>query len=111
MDKISVLMSTYREPIEWIKLSVESIINQTYKNIEYIIIVDDPDNKELISFLSDYENRFEFVKVVINEKNIGLVASLNKGLKYCSGEYIARITVNSTRHYAIKFYYGSSGIV
>ena len=91
MDKISVLMSTYREPIEWIKLSVESIINQTYKNIEYIIIVDDPDNKELISFLSDYENRFEFVKVVINEKNIGLVASLNKGLKYCSGEYIARM--------------------
>ena len=40
MDKVSVIMSTYKEPIEWIQQSVDSILNQTYKNLEFIIIVD-----------------------------------------------------------------------
>lgn len=91
MDKVSVLMSTYKEPIEWIKLSIESILFQTYTNIEFVIIVDAPDNKELINLLHEYEKEYDCIKLIINEKNIGLVASLNKGLEYCTGKYIARM--------------------
>lgn len=44
---ISVVMSTYKEPIEYIEQSINSILNQTYRDIEFVIIVDNPDNAEL----------------------------------------------------------------
>ena len=75
---ISVVMSTYREPIKYIKESVNSILHQTYKDIEFIIIVDDPDNFELIQYLKNISHSDERIKLYINEKNIGLTASLNK---------------------------------
>ena len=84
-------MSTYNEPLSWIKESVESILNQTYLNIEFIIIVDNPNNVELIELLEQYERIHRHVKIYKNTQNLGLVQSLNKGLKLCSGEYIARM--------------------
>ena len=41
---ISVIMSTYKEEENLIRKSIESILNQSYKNFEYIIILDNPDN-------------------------------------------------------------------
>ena len=43
---ISVVMSTYKEPIEYIEQSINSILNQTYRDIEFVIIVDNPDNAD-----------------------------------------------------------------
>ena len=43
--KISVVMATYREPEEYLRKSIESILNQTFKDFEFIIVLDDPDNK------------------------------------------------------------------
>lgn len=91
MRKISVLMSTYNEPLTWIRESIESIINQTYSNIEFIIIMDNPQNIELIKLLEEYESKYKNIIIYKNSKNLGLVESLNKGLKLCSGEYIARM--------------------
>ena len=42
---ISVIMSTYKEDEELLRESIESILNQTYKDIEFIIILDYPDNE------------------------------------------------------------------
>lgn len=91
VETISVLMCTFREPMEWIKLSLESILKQSYKKIEIILIVDDPDNEELINFLELYASDDKRIRIIINNENIGLVKSLNKGLHYCSGKYIARM--------------------
>ena len=88
---ISVLMCVYKEPVSYIIQSVESIIYQTYPDIEFIIIVDDPTNTEVIRKLEEYRDKYEMISLYINEKNIGLVDSLNKGLQYCHGEYIARM--------------------
>ena len=46
MVETSVIMATYKESIECLKQSIESIINQTYNDFEFIIILDNPDNKE-----------------------------------------------------------------
>ena len=46
-EKISVIMSTYKEKREWIELSIESILGQTYQNIEFLVIIDDPYNMEI----------------------------------------------------------------
>lgn len=88
---ISVIMSTYREPLKYVRESAASILNQTYQDIEFIIIVDDPNHEELIVYLKDLENADNRVKVVVNEVNCGLPESLNKAIKLSSGEYIARM--------------------
>lgn len=88
---ISVIMSTYNEKMEWIKRSVNSILNQTYKNIEFIIIVDNPTNQKLINLLKKYQESDNRIKLIINKQNMGLVKSLNIALEHCRGTYIARM--------------------
>ena len=47
VDKISIIMSTYNESIHELEQSVNSIIEQTYKNIEFIIVNDNPQNQNI----------------------------------------------------------------
>ena len=42
-EKVSVIMSTYKEKKEWLRLSIESILKQSYQNLEFLIIIDEPD--------------------------------------------------------------------
>ena len=86
---ISVIMSTYNESIKELDDSISSVLNQTYSNIEFIIINDNPNNHVLDEYLSNVTD--DRVKIVKNEKNIGLVKSLNKALQLARGEYIARM--------------------
>lgn len=88
---VSVLMSVYKEPIDWLHLSIDSIINQTFKDFEFIIICDNPQYKESISLLNEYEKRDERIRLIVNDENIGLTKSLNKGLDLAKGKYIARM--------------------
>lgn len=88
---ISVLMCVYNEPIKYITHAIDSIINQTYKKIELIIILDNPKNNNAKSILDQYVQTYNSIHYYVNEKNLGLPQSLNRGLKYCSGELIARI--------------------
>lgn len=88
-DKVSIIMSVYNEDKEQLKSSIESILNQTYKNIEFIIILDNPCEYWKENFIKSYkDNRIKFF---INQKNIGLTKSLNKALKETTGNYIARM--------------------
>lgn len=89
--KVSVIMSIYNENINWIIDSIESILNQSYRNLEFIIVLDNPDNIEIIELLETYKFRDKRVQVIINEKNIGLIKSLNKAILNTSGELIARM--------------------
>lgn len=90
-DLISVIMSVYNEKDEWIKQSVESIINQSYRNLQIIIVLDSPSNNNARKLLLHYQNKDSRVRIIENDKNIGLVASLNKALLYADGKYIARM--------------------
>lgn len=88
---ISIVMSTYNESEKELKEAIESMLNQTYNNFEYIIILDNPENKEHIQIINDYCLKDKRIKFIINEKNIGLALTLNKGIKYSNGQYIARM--------------------
>ncbi|HSA06013.1 MAG TPA: glycosyltransferase [Candidatus Gastranaerophilales bacterium] len=85
--KISVLMPVYNGA-KYLKEAIDSILAQSFKDFEFLIINDaSTDNSaEIIKSYSD--NRINFLN---NEKNIGLAASLNKGLDIAKGEYIARM--------------------
>lgn len=88
---ISVIMSVYNEPIEWLNMAVESILNQTYRDFEFIIVNDNPsrlENKEVLELIAKRDTR---VRIISNEENIGLTKSLNKAIALCKGQYIARM--------------------
>lgn len=87
---ISVLMSIYKEPEAWLRESIDSILSQSFRNFEFIIINDLPTrdiNTELLQYYKDSDDR---IKIIKNEQNIGLTKSLNKGLRAVQGKYIIR---------------------
>lgn len=88
---ISVIMSCYNERLNVLSQAVESILNQTYEMLQFIIIVDNPDNNGLINVLRKYSEKDSRIEIHINKKNIGLAASLNKAIDLAKGEYIARM--------------------
>lgn len=86
---VSVVMAVYNGD-KYLKESIESILNQTYKNIEFIVINDGSlDNTKEI--LEKYQQKDPRIKVLNNGINKGLIYSLNKGFKEAQGKYIARM--------------------
>src|SRR3990167_3914129 len=75
--KISVIMSVYNG-ITYLRQAVESIIKQTYRNFEFII-VDDASTDETWDYLKSLND--PRVKLIKNKKNLGLAASLNIALR------------------------------
>ncbi|CDE69487.1 MAG: glycosyltransferase [Clostridium sp. 44_14] len=86
---VSILMSTYNETPKELDESINSILHQTYSNFEFLIINDNPNNCELEETLKTYVD--SRIRIIRNEKNLGLVKSLNAGLKLCEGQYVARM--------------------
>ncbi|GHV39970.1 hypothetical protein FACS189490_04420 [Clostridia bacterium] len=89
--KISVIMSTYNENETELRQSVESILNQTYSDFEFIIVLDNPGDKMIKTILSSYAESDHRIKLIENEDNLGLASSLNKAIELSTGEYIARM--------------------
>lgn len=85
---VSVLMAEYNTNPEYLDESIESILNQTHKNFE-LIIIDDCGSNDMKKFVKKYNDKR--IKVIKNEKNIGLANSLNKGLKIAKYDYIIRM--------------------
>jgi glycosyltransferase involved in cell wall biosynthesis len=96
---VSVIMSVYNESEEELSKAVESIQNQTYKNIEVIILLDNPDNNRLRTLLKSYKKRDNRIKLIFNKKNLGLAKSLNVGIKDANGIYIARMDADDISTY------------
>lgn len=87
MPQISVLMPVYNAQ-KYLGEAIDSIINQSYKNWELILINDGSDDGSEAIIKSYEDTRIKYLK---NDFNIGLINTLNKGLEFCSGKYIARM--------------------
>lgn len=87
MCKVSVVMPVYNGE-KYLKEAIDSILNQTYTDFEFIIINDGSTDstKEIIQSFEDQR-----IVVLENEKNLGIVSTLNRGLDCAVGEYIARM--------------------
>jgi len=88
---VSVIMSVYNEREKWLIESIESVLNQSYRGLEFIIILDNPSNKKLENIIENYSNKDARIRYFKNERNIGLVKSLNKALTYVKGDFVARM--------------------
>ena len=85
---ISVVMSVYNGE-KYLDEAIESILNQTYKDFEFIIINDGSTDKSL-EIIEKYKNQDDRI-ILISRENKGLVASLNEGIELAKGKYIARM--------------------
>lgn len=87
---VSAVITTYKRPFDIIKRAAESILNQTYENIELIIVDDSPSDYDLRDEVQSMMDALgERVKYIQHEKNMGACAARNTGLKAAEGEYIA----------------------
>lgn len=86
---VSVLIPAYNVE-DYIEIALNSILNQSYKNIE-VIVVDDCSVDETFNILTRISKKDSRVKVFKNKKNIKIVKTLNYGIKQCNGEYILRM--------------------
>ena len=86
MDLISIVVAVYNAE-QTLKKCVDSLLAQTYKNTE-IILVNDCSTDNSLSVCKEYESKYENVIVVDNEKNSGVSFTRNQGIKASKGKYI-----------------------
>lgn len=86
---VSVLMPVYNGST-FLEESLASILNQTYKNFEFIII-DDGSTDGTYQILKRYTKTDQRIKIISHKKNRGIVFSLNQGLELAKGKYILRM--------------------
>ncbi|MBA2611551.1 MAG: glycosyltransferase family 2 protein [Bacteroidetes bacterium] len=84
---ISVIMAAYNAE-EFISVAIDSILNQSFRNFEFIII-NDASTDRTLSIINTYND--ERIKIITNQKNCGLAVSLNIGIRAATGKYIARM--------------------
>ena len=85
--KISVIIPFFDET-NLLTRAINSVLHQTYKNFEIIIINDNPDKKsEILEIKKKFNNKL--IKYIFNKRNIGAGLSRNKGIMVAKGKYIA----------------------
>lgn len=91
MPKVSIIMGIYNTlKKEYLEMSINSILNQTFKDFEFIIC-DDGSTNECFKWAEELCKNDERCILIRNEENRGLSYTLNRCLKVAKGEYIARM--------------------
>lgn len=86
MPKVSVLMPVYKTNEAYLRETIESILNQTYTDFEFLILDDCPSDSRESVVKSYKDKRIKYLK---NEKNLGITPSRNKLIDISQGEYLA----------------------
>src|SRR3972149_9653778 len=89
MNTLSVIMATYNENRDFLQHCTQSILNQTYRDFEFLIVIEPGDtNREYLKSLASTDNR---IRVIENASRLGVAASRNRAIMEGRGEYIALI--------------------
>jgi glycosyltransferase involved in cell wall biosynthesis len=84
---VTVLMPVYNGE-KYLREAIESILNQTFSDFEFLIL-DDGSTDNSLDIIQSYKD--SRIRVVQNDENLRLIATLNKGIQLAQGEYIARM--------------------
>lgn len=91
---VSVCIPAYNNA-DYIKETIECVLNQTYKNIE-LIVVDDQSKDNTVDVVRSIQD--DRLKLYINEKNLGMSGNWNRCMELCTGEYIKLICADDLIH-------------
>ena len=92
---VSVIMSVYNDE-KYVPFAIDSILNQSFKDFEFIILNDGSTDKTL-EILKEYKSKESRI-VLIDQENKGLTKSLNIGIKKAKCKYIARMDSDDISH-------------
>lgn len=84
---VSVIVPVYNSE-KYVSKTLDSIIDQCYKNIE-IIIVDDCSTDNTYSIIREYLNKYIYISYIKLDNNCGVAVARNKGIEFAKGRYIA----------------------
>jgi len=84
---VSIAMATYNGA-KYIEEQLQSIIHQTYSNLE-IVIVDDCSKDNTVEIVEQYQQEYPFIRLYVNEQNSGVTKTFEAAIQECSGEFIA----------------------
>ena len=87
MDLISVIIPYYKKK-KFINQTINSVLQQTYKNFELIIIYDDKNKSDLV-FIKQITKKDKRVKIIDNKNNMGAGKSRKKGIELSKGKFLA----------------------
>jgi glycosyltransferase involved in cell wall biosynthesis len=85
MQRVSAVITTLNRPKE-VQEAIASVLNQTYSDLELLVVVDGPDAPSLQSLDGITDPR---IRVIVNPVNVGLAEARNVGVRHSSGEWIA----------------------
>ncbi|NJD52501.1 MAG: glycosyltransferase [Candidatus Methanoperedens sp.] len=85
--KISAVMPVYNAEL-YLKEAIESILNQTFEDFEFII-VDDASTDSSYKIIKEFSKKDDRIIILRNENNLGIAETRTKGTKYARGKYIA----------------------
>ena len=87
--KVTILLPAYNAAL-YLRDSLDSIMRQAFKDFD-VLLIDDGSMDDTSKIAIEYSNIDRRIKYYKNEKNIGLIKTLNKGLSLAKGEYIVRM--------------------
>lgn len=85
MNKLVTIIMPVYNGLPYVVEAIDSILNQTYQNIEFIVI-NDASTDNSLQILEKYKNK---LTIINNEENLGIYGTMNKGIEIATGEYIA----------------------
>ncbi|MEG1847142.1 MAG: glycosyltransferase [Lachnospiraceae bacterium] len=85
---VTVLMTTYNGE-QFIRDAIESVLRQTYQNLELIIVLEADTKDNTCKIIQNFKDKR--IKLIMNEARLGLDKSLNRGLDLAKGKYVARL--------------------
>ena len=86
--EVSIIIPFYRG-ITFLERAVVSVIKQTFRNYEIIIIHDNPKNKKELVLLKKLKKKYNRITILCNNSNLGAGYSRNRGIKVAKGKFIA----------------------
>lgn len=90
--KVSIIIPTYKRNLTYLERAIRSVLNQTYKNIEIIVVDDSPNSyksrHEISNFMKKLCTQNSKVKYIMNEINLGGSLARNIGINFSTGEFI-----------------------
>lgn len=94
---VSVIMSTYNSKEKYLRIAIESILQQSYKNFELLITIDGSTNKDK-QIVEEYSSTDNRVIIIDNGCNRGLAYSFNNMISMSNGKYIFRMDTDDYSH-------------
>lgn len=82
----------------YIAEAIESVINQTYKDWELLVVNEYGSNCKCAEIVKKYQERDLRIRLLQNEQRLGLAESLNRGIREAKGKYIARLDADDLAH-------------